>query len=82
MLLVGFLHPHLRFCFRAQEPFPQGPKDPKPKFDSEGGFFRALAVDVPPEICPVRCHCAFLEAPGILGGCPWVAWKQLKFVDL
>eukprot|EP00434_Breviolum_minutum_P032329 symbB.v1.2.028590.t1/scaffold3043.1/size64820/3 len=24
------------FCFRAQEPFPQGPKDPKPKFDSEG----------------------------------------------
>lgn len=25
-----------RFCFRPQEPFPQGPKDPKPKFDSEG----------------------------------------------
>lgn len=34
------------FCFRAQEPFPQGPKDPKPKFDSEGAtapFWKRLA---------------------------------------
>ena len=34
----SFARTNLRFCFRAQEPFPQGPKDPKPKFDSEGGF--------------------------------------------
>ena len=34
-------------------------------------FFELLSL--------VRCHCAFLEAPGILGHRPWVAWKLWIF---
>ena len=71
-------------AFGHRSPFPRVPRIRSRSLTAKVGFpwvqsYLGCFLSCWDLLSLVRCHCAFLEAPGILGHRPWVAWKLWIF---